>query len=76
MCFRILPLLKYLFICNSANYTNYVNILINTSNSMCSSEIWNKYHNYCIENSEVKPTKISIFNATRLVLIPNFTCYS
>ena len=38
---------------------------VSTSNSMGSSEIWDKYHECCIE--------ISIFNATRVVFIPNFT---
>jgi len=35
------------------------------SNSMGCSEIWNKYHGRCI--------KISIFNASRVIFIPNFT---
>ena len=47
-----------------------------TSNSMGSSEIWDKYHECCIGNGdkfhEAKPSEISIFNATRVVFIPNF----
>ena len=38
--------------------------MVGTSNSMGSSEIWDKYHECFIE--------ISIFNATRVVFIPNF----
>ena len=39
---------------------------ISTSNSMDSSEIWDKYHECCIENGYN-------FNATRVVFIPNFS---
>ena len=38
--------------------------MVSTSNSMGSSEIWDKCHECCFE--------ISIFNATRVVFIPNF----
>ena len=41
------------------------------------SEIWDKYHEYCIKKwvkfHKVKPSKISIFNTTRVIFIPNFT---
>ena len=52
---------------------------------MGSSEIWDKYHECCIGNGdkfhEAKPSELSIFNATRVVFIPNIIatldpCYS
>ena len=46
---------------------------IHTSNSMDSSEIWDKYHECCIGKwikfHRAKPSEISIFNATRVAYI-------
>ena len=60
---------------------SYVSILttspIHTSNSMGSSEIWDKYHKCCIENeifhSALPHEILLIFNATRVAFIPNLT---
>ena len=47
---------------------------------MGSSEIWDKYHKCCIGNGENftrrSPVKLPIFNATRVVFIPNFPSYT
>ena len=52
---------------------------VSTSNSMGSSEIWDKYHEGCIENGnkfhEVKPSEIYHFQYNKSGIYPKFYCY-
>ena len=53
--------------------------LISTSNSMGSSEIWDKYHQCCIGNGdkfhEAKPSEIYHFQYNKSGIYPKFHCY-
>ena len=50
-----------------------------TSNSMGSSEIWDKYHKCCIGNGdkfhEAKPSEIYHFQYNKSGIYPKFHCY-
>ena len=53
--------------------------VISTSNSMGSSEIWDKYHECCIGNGdkfhEAKPSEIYHFQYNKSGIYPKFHCY-
>ena len=60
--------------------SSVINILcISTSNSMGSSEIWDKYHECCIGNGdkfhEAKPSEIYHFQYNKSGIYPKFHCY-
>ena len=62
---------------SSSDYkTNHI---ICTSNSMGSSEIWDKYHECCIGNGdkfhEAKPSEIYHFQYNKSGIYPKFHCY-
>ena len=64
---------------SSASYFFQVNYIICTSNSMGSSEIWDKYHDCCIGNGdkfhEAKPSEIYHFQYNKSGIYPKFHCY-
>ena len=61
------------------HYIIYHQGLICTSNSMGSSEIWDKYHECCIGNGdkfhEAKPSEIYHFQYNKSGIYPKFHCY-
>ena len=58
---------------------SYYRYHICTSNSMGSSEIWDKYHECCIGNGdkfhEAKPSEIYHFQYNKSGIYPKFHCY-
>ena len=62
-------------------YIQVISLLrgICTSNSMGSSEIWDKYHECCIGNGdkfhEAKPSEIYHFQYNKSGIYPKFHCY-
>ena len=60
-------------------HTCYVMSMVCTSNSMGSSEIWDKYHECCIGNGdkfhEAKPSEIYHFQYNKSGIYPKFHCY-